>query len=91
MHCWGKAKIWTISGDTGNRDTKRAGIYCTFAMYSLRGESHFPGVILFVYISAGAPFLSAIDADLQRFYKEYFDDNDSEDNGILFPQRFFVG
>ena len=37
-----------------------------------------------------APFLPATDADLQRFYKEYFVDSDSEDDGILFKRRMFV-
>ena len=39
---------------------------------------------------AAAPFLPATDADLQRFYKEYFVDSDSEDDGILFKRRMFV-
>ena len=48
-------------------------------------------LILFVCISrAAAPFLPATDADLQRFYKEYFVDSDSEDDGILFKRRMFV-
>ena len=59
------------------------------------GESPFtdvPGnLISFVCISrAAAPFLPATDADLQRFYKEYFVDSDSEDDGILFKRRMFV-
>ena len=32
----------------------------------------------------------ATDADLQRFYKEFFVDSDSEDDGILFERRMFV-
>ena len=48
-------------------------------------------LISFVCISrAAAPFLPATDADLQRFYKEYFVDSDSEDDGILFMRRMFV-
>ena len=48
-------------------------------------------LISFVCISrAAAPFLPATDADLQRFYKEYFVDSDSEDDGILFKRRMFV-
>ena len=35
-------------------------------------------------------FLPATDADLQRFYKEYFVDSDSGDDGILFKRRMFV-
>ena len=91
--------MYAITSDTGNHDTKHAVIYCTlainaatFAMDSLRSRGiRFPGVISFVYISAGAPFLPVIDADLQRFYKEYFDDSDSEDDGILSQRRVFVG
>ena len=35
-------------------------------------------------------FLPATDADLQRFYKEYFVESDSENYRILFRRKMFM-
>ena len=82
----------SINSYNGIRDTNCVGIYCTiamttaaFAIYSLRG------ILLSWRGFVRWAFPPATDTDLRRFYKEYFVDSDSEDYGILFQWKMFMG
>ena len=82
----------SINSYNGIRDTNRAGICCntatnaaTFAMYSLRGIP-FPDAISFV-----GHFCQRLTPIYNVFKKYYFVDSNSEDYGILFQRKMFMG